>query len=87
MSTVLDNPKQLFLSDVRLLVLGPDVWGRGETLAEAMAKASNPKVYQVYLVHKDTRVDEMGGFVFPAGYVPVKVHEHAPKPKRKKRGT
>ena len=68
---------------MKFIVVGPYVWGKGDSEAEAMQKAKRansgsalPKAI-VYEVSDDTTVDEgLGGFCYPAG---------DPKPKEVKR--
>jgi hypothetical protein len=63
------------LTDVRILVIGDRVWGRGKTLKEALANAHKPRKYIAYLCVDDTSVDPMGRFVFPKkDQAPVEFH-------------
>jgi len=63
------------LSDVRILVVGPFVWGIGLTIKEALAKARKPKKWQAMVCHKDTKVDGMGRVSYPIEHVPFQIAE------------
>jgi hypothetical protein len=52
----------------RICVIGPNVFGFGETVGEAMARCKKvngrlPRRFLVYSVGRLTKVDDMGGFV------------------------
>lgn len=61
------------LNEVKILIIGQNVWGRGETVKEALQNAYNPKQYQVFVCHKDTRVDNTGRVSFPLGCEPREI--------------
>jgi hypothetical protein len=68
------------LRDIKILVTGDRCWGKGDTIAEALANASlaagkKQTKYFVYLAHPDTTVDDMGDFGFPSS----KDHEFQPR--------
>ena len=57
-------------SQRKFIVIGLNVWGKGDTEAEALAKAKlengGPlKTYAVYNVHPETTVDGMGSMGWP----------------------
>lgn len=61
---------------MKVLVIGPNVWGRGDTLDEALKKAREfVKFKEVFICHPDTRVTEMGNLEYPEGFRPKKIHE------------
>jgi hypothetical protein len=73
--------KKLKISEIKILVVGPNVWGRGDTLTEAIANASKPKQYIAYIVHPSTYVDGMGMLSYPGDYPPKEFHRHRMKEK------
>ena len=58
---------------MKILVIGPNVWGRGDTLKEALKNASRPKKYIAYIAHPESRVDFMGNITFPMDYPPKEI--------------
>ena len=61
------------LSNVKVLALAFGYWGKGDTIAEALQNARNPKHYVLYLVHEDTWVDA-GGFInYPTDFPPREI--------------
>ena len=73
------------LDQMKILVIGPNCWGFGDTLNEALQNAkkaigSRFKYYQAWFVHPDTHVSEVDGSMdYPKGYKPKKFHEVLPK--------
>lgn len=62
----------LTLAEVRILVIGDRVWGKAKTLEAALSNAGRPKKYLAFLVHHETRVDEIsGGLIFPQPHEPI----------------
>jgi hypothetical protein len=65
------------LSDVRILVVGEDCWGKGRTIEEAMQNclrnAHRPKKYRVFVVHDNTTVDSAGRLNFPMPHCPIEI--------------
>ncbi len=60
--------------EMRVLVIGEGVWGKGDTLEEALKNAGRPKKYLVYVVHPDTQVNVMDGSLsFPLGMNPKEI--------------
>lgn len=70
--------------DMKILVIGDRVWGKGDTLKEALEKAQKPRHYFAYIIHPDSWVDECGSIVSKTGFQPKKFHEVLPKKKRAK---
>ena len=68
------------LSDLKVFVIGPNVWGKGDTIDEAVKNAGKPKQWVAYIAHNDTKVDPIdGGMSFPSGerpgqYQPKRIH-------------
>ena len=55
------------VQDMKILVMGDNrCWGKGDTVAEALANARKPKRYIAYICHPKTQVDEMGYICTPA---------------------
>lgn len=58
-----------------LLIVGQQVWGKGETLEAAKKAVSYPsclkKGFHVYSVHPDSYVNEYGGMVYPRDHAPL----------------
>lgn len=55
------------LTDLKILVMGANVWGKGDTLAEALKNASKPTHYIAYIVHHSAYVDDMGYITWNTG--------------------
>jgi hypothetical protein len=70
--------------DMKMMVIGPNVWGKGDTLDEALEKAGRPKQYIAYIVHKDTMFDVYGRFHYIDGQEPKEVFRKEPRKKRVK---
>lgn len=61
--------------DMKVLVIGDRVWGKGDTVDAALLAAGHPKEYMIYVAHPDTYVDKMGNFVMPSpADSPKRVH-------------
>lgn len=63
--------------DMKVLVIGAYVWGKGNTLTEAlknMRKNGKSSKYIAYIVHPDSWVDGMGAISYPSGYAPKEIH-------------
>lgn len=60
-------------ADAVYICIGPNVWGKGDTQEEALKKARkiyggmSMQEYDIHRVHKDTRVNDMGHWVYPDG--------------------
>lgn len=66
--------------DMKILVVGDRVWGKGDTIKEALGKCpGKTKYYNVYIAHPDTRVDEMGYLTYPTGMSPKMIISKLPK--------
>jgi hypothetical protein len=74
---------KLTLETVKILVIGDRVWGKGDTLREALKKAGNPRRYIAYLCEETTKVDPDGCICFPTGMRPREFHR-VPMEKRQK---
>lgn len=70
--------------EMKILVIGPYVWGKGDTIKEALEKAKKPRHYQAYIIHPKTYVDDMGTIVYNVDFPPKKIHEVLPKQKKAK---
>lgn len=67
---------------MRILVMGPNVWGKGDTLDEALKNATNPRMYIAYIIHHDTTVYDDGSIGFPPGMHPKEIiRKETKKPK------
>lgn len=63
--------------DMKILVIGDQVWGKGDTLNEAlknMRKNGQSKAYIAYIIHPDSWVDGMGSISYPTDYPPKEFH-------------
>ncbi len=69
-------------ADMKVLVIGPYVWGRGDTLTEALVNADKPRYYVAYICHPDTWVDDGGCICYPHGFGPKEILRKA-QPKKK----
>jgi hypothetical protein len=81
-----DSPKKLKLADVSFIVLGERVWGKGDTLTDALAnmrKNGSSSKYVAFVVHPDSNVNIMGNIGFPVGFPPKEVHRVGIKAKKK----
>lgn len=76
------------LADFKILVIGDCVWGKGETLSEALAKmrehGGRSRYYIAYLVHPDSWVDGMGAISYPSDYPPKEIYRVEPHKAKKK---
>lgn len=66
------------MNDVWVLVVGDRVWGKGETMKEAltkMRKNGKSSKYLVYIAHKDSYVDDMGSLCYPKDCPPKLIHK------------
>lgn len=61
------------LDEVEVLVITQNYWGRAKTLDAALQLAYNPKKYQVFICHANTRVDDMGYVSYPKNFVPREI--------------
>lgn len=61
------------LDEIEVLVIAQNYWGRAKTLDVALQMAYNPKKYQVFICHSNTRVDDMGYVTYPKGSVPREI--------------
>lgn len=71
--------------DMKILVIGDRVWGKGDTLKKALEKAQKPRHYFAYIIHPDSYVDEMGTLVYNSDFPPKKIHEVLPKKAKAKK--
>lgn len=53
-----------------VLVIGQNVWGKGETIEEALKEATNPKSYDIYFAEKTTKVTSLGDIEYKEGCPP-----------------
>jgi hypothetical protein len=68
--------------ELKILVIGPNTWGKADTLNEALVKAQRPKWFIAYIVHPNTVVTQMGDIEYPAEYPPKQFHEKTPRKKK-----
>ena len=68
------------LDEVEILVIGLNVWGRAKDLDTALQNASRPKQYQVFVCHKETRMDDMGHVSYPKDCVPREICRKGVRP-------
>jgi hypothetical protein len=80
---------QDLLDNCIFICIGPNVWGRGKTPSEAIAQCRKAygkplREYDLHLAHKDTVVNDMGGFTRPSETpYPAKIDSVRIKEKRK----
>lgn len=64
--------------DMKFIVMGDRIWGKGNTLTEAIAnmrKNGRSTKYVAYLVHPDSTVTDMGDISYPLDFPPKKIHQ------------
>lgn len=76
--------------DMKILVIGTGVWGKGDDVHEALAhmrrEGSASKKYLVYIIHPDSYVDGMGRINYPVDYPPKKIMERGFAPGKRIKG-
>ena len=86
MTVAIEQKGIMRLEDVKIMVIGPGVWGKGDTLTEALAmakKAGDPcRHYLAYIIHPDTWVDDDGAICSPHEFRPKEFHRVLPKKAR-----
>lgn len=75
-----------------VLVVGPNVWGKGQMLDQALKNASRPKAYIAWAVPfplKEINVSELGDVMWPRSREdrpPFRIVEKGLRKKEKERG-
>jgi hypothetical protein len=76
--TYMAEDKALPLTEVKILVISQNYWGKGKTLREALANmrkaGGQTRRYVAYLAHPDSYVDGMGYITAPTGFRPIEFH-------------
>lgn len=68
--------------EMKILVVGDRVWGKGDTIGEALAKMKGngrSKEYVVFVCHPETRVDPDGFLNYPMDFPPKEIDRKGSK--------
>lgn len=75
----------LTIQNAKIIAIGDRVWGKGDTIPEALAnmrKNGKGNKYVLYLAHPDSGVDQVsGGITYPIDHPPKEIHRVGLKPK------
>ncbi len=74
---------KMSLDQVRIIVIGDRVWGKGLTIKEALDKADRPRAWQAFICHESTTLDAMGFVNYPKGCPPREIDSRGLKAGKK----